>query len=235
MKYRLAGSLTLLACCLFGFENSAPAQEFPGGGVAMPAYSPAWSMPPGSIPPGSVPPGMMYGGGMAQQAAYQDYGGEYAGGYEEGGYASMPAVDQAHPDGGYAPADCGCNDGACYGSTPAGLLRRGLLKGRCASGACGMGGGPFAGGGDGWGGGGLLGNSLGFRWMRFLLPEDDGGECAVRWFDVAVDFMYLNRDDTGTDRVFSRRGGNGPGDPAALGTNQLDFDFEPGFRFLANI
>ncbi len=232
MKYRLAGSLSWLACCLWlGLVAPASAQNMAGGSPYMPAYSPGWSMPggmppggmmqPGMMPPQGIPPGMMQGGmppqgmppGMASQASYQDYGGGFPGG--------MPAVDQAFPDGGCAPAGCGdCGEGCTGGACLAGLRRRGLLRN--------------GGGGGGVADNGLLGNAFGFRWMRFFLPNDEGGAAAVRWFDVAVDFLYWTRDDTGADQVFARRG-IGPNAPIALATTQLDFDHEPGFRILANL
>jgi len=72
---------------------------------------------------------------------------------------------------------------------------------------------------------GLLGDVLGL-----VAPYPDGGCAAVRWFDFAVDYMMLKRDNTGrSDQVFSTFGIQGP---PALTANQLDFgSYKPGFRF----
>lgn len=70
---------------------------------------------------------------------------------------------------------------------------------------------------------GLLGDIFGC-----LLPEGEGGCCAMRWYDLAVDFMYLTRDDAGRDIPISCRGIGGP---FVLSTGDLEFDEAPGFRF----
>lgn len=71
--------------------------------------------------------------------------------------------------------------------------------------------------------GGLLGDVLGITG-----PYDDGGCCAPRWYDFAVDFMLLTRDtvDRGVDLT-----SEGVGGPIVLSTDQLDFDEAAGFRF----
>lgn len=73
---------------------------------------------------------------------------------------------------------------------------------------------------------GLLGDVFGL-----VAPYPDGGCAAVRWFDVAVDGMYLTRDNNFNDIVvatFGVAGVNG----IALTTGQLDLDnYEGGFRF----
>jgi hypothetical protein len=81
--------------------------------------------------------------------------------------------------------------------------------------------------------GGLLGDAIGFRWLRFFLPDDDGGACAVRWFDIGADFVYFVRDNRAPDRVVSEFGFN-QGLPA-LSLQDIDFNESAGFRFYANI
>ena len=76
--------------------------------------------------------------------------------------------------------------------------------------------------------GGLLGDVLGITG-----PYDDGGCCAPRWYDFAVDYMYLTRDtvDRGVDLAAQGFGGPDLGNPIVLSTDQLDFDGASGFRF----
>jgi hypothetical protein len=71
--------------------------------------------------------------------------------------------------------------------------------------------------------GGLLGDVLGITG-----PYDDGGCAAVRWYDFALDYMYLSRDtvDRGVDLA-----SEGIGGPIVLSTDDLDFDEASGFRF----
>ncbi|HEX5105099.1 MAG TPA: hypothetical protein VFV87_14870 [Pirellulaceae bacterium] len=76
---------------------------------------------------------------------------------------------------------------------------------------------------------GLLGDVFGL-----VAPYGDGGCGAVRWFDVAVDGVFLTRDNRTADIVlstFGQAGVNG----IALTTGQLGFDFEGGFRFTGQI
>jgi hypothetical protein len=50
--------------------------------------------------------------------------------------------------------------------------------------------------------------------------------CNPRWFDVAVDFMYIAREDVVKAPIdFTSRAG-----ATVLSTNNLDFDYDPGFR-----
>jgi len=93
---------------------------------------------------------------------------------------------------------------------------------------CGAGGGIFGHGnhhGDGtWLPNGLLGDVLGL-----VAPYPDGGCAAVRWYDFAVDYMMLKRDNTGRNQIVSSVGIAGP---PALQTNDLNFGgYRPGFRF----
>jgi len=65
-----------------------------------------------------------------------------------------------------------------------------------------------------------------FNCFADLGPYGDGTS-AVHWFDVSADFIYLNRDDVSRQVDFAS---DGIGGPVVLGTNNLDFDEEPGFR-----
>ena len=92
--------------------------------------------------------------------------------------------------------------------------------------ACGGGHGLF-GHGDGCGGlaNGLLGDVFGL-----VAPYPDGGCAAPRWYDFAVDFMHLKREDAGRSADFTSLGIGGP---VVLSTSDLDFDGESSFRFSA--
>lgn len=84
---------------------------------------------------------------------------------------------------------------------------------------------------------GLFGNH--HRWLhgslvgdllRCVAPYPDGGCAAVRWFDFAVDYMALQRDDAGRNVNLTSLGVGGP---IVLSTGQLDFgDYKSGFRFM---
>jgi hypothetical protein len=86
--------------------------------------------------------------------------------------------------------------------------------GGAGCGACGMGGGVFH--------GTLLGDVFGC-----IAPYPDGGCAAVRWYDVAVDYMALKREDAGRRMDFAS---SGIGGPIVLSTDDLDFDNESSFR-----
>jgi len=94
---------------------------------------------------------------------------------------------------------------------------------------CGGGGGIFGHGRHGDGtflANGLLGDIFGC-----IAPYPDGGCAAVRWYDFAVDYMMLKRDNTGRSQPFTSLGITGP---IVLSTNNLDFgSYKPGFRFSA--
>ena len=70
---------------------------------------------------------------------------------------------------------------------------------------------------------GLLGDVLGI-----VGPYPDGGCGAVRWYDLAVDYMLLKREGTGRRTDFTSEGIAGP---IVLSTRTLDFDEASGFRF----
>jgi hypothetical protein len=64
--------------------------------------------------------------------------------------------------------------------------------------------------------------------LSYILPYGDGGCAAIRWYDIAIDGMYLKREDTGRNQPFTSQGIGGP---IVLETGDLDFDYEPSFRF----
>jgi Putative beta barrel porin-7 (BBP7) len=72
---------------------------------------------------------------------------------------------------------------------------------------------------------GLLGDVFGL-----VAPYPDGGCAAVRWYDVAIDYMALRREDAGRRVDFASSGISGP---IVLDTTDLDFDNESSFRFSA--
>jgi hypothetical protein len=82
-------------------------------------------------------------------------------------------------------------------------------------------------GGDGsWLPNGLLGDVLGV-----VAPYPDGGCAAPRWFDFAVDYLNLKRDNTGRNLALTSRFPEGL---IVLETDDLDFgSYRSGFRFTA--
>ncbi len=64
--------------------------------------------------------------------------------------------------------------------------------------------------------------------LRRLLPYAEGGACAPRWYDMAVEGLYWTRDEV-SDSVpftaFTRFG------PTILSSDNLNYDFQPGMRF----
>jgi hypothetical protein len=126
------------------------------------------------------------------------------------------------------------------GMGPGGMGSGGMGMGQMGMGGacpyCGGQGCPQCGGGndpacsDGtWLPNGLLGDCLGL-----IAPYPDGGCAAPRWYDFAVDYMMLKRDNTGrSDQLLATFGVNGT---PALNINQLDFGgYKPGFRFSAAV
>jgi len=163
------------------------------------------------------------------------------------GYAQPPSGPAAYGQPGYGPPMSAMMDQGGYGAPPggyggygapdpsmgggamAGGMMGGGMDGPCQY--CGGQGCPQCAGGAGsdssWCPNGLLGDVLGL-----VAPYPDGGCAAPRWYDFAVDYMMLKRDNTGQNREISRFGG--PGGPTALQTNQIDFgSYKPGFRFSA--
>ena len=70
---------------------------------------------------------------------------------------------------------------------------------------------------------GLLGDVFGL-----CSPYPDGGCAAVRWYDFAVDAIFLKREDSGNPVDVTSLNPNGD---IVLGTGMLDYDNEAGFRF----
>jgi hypothetical protein len=61
--------------------------------------------------------------------------------------------------------------------------------------------------------------------LCMLAPYTAGGRCAPRWYDVNVDFLYIDRDVSNTTVTYLADGLNAVGGPA-LGTQNLTFDYE---------
>jgi hypothetical protein len=184
----------------------------------------------GMQPPAHLPAGPMPDVNGSYGYAPADVGAGYGPpGYGPPGYG---------PGGGYGAAG-GMPYGAMGGQPMAPMYDSGyggMSDGQSMDGGCPICGGqgcPQCGGHGGLFGhgtglpNGLLGDVLGL-----VAPYPDGGCAAVRWFDFAVDYMMLKRDNTGrSDQVFSTFGITGP---PALNANQLDFgSYKPGFRFSA--
>jgi hypothetical protein len=74
---------------------------------------------------------------------------------------------------------------------------------------------------------GLLGDCFGL-----VAPYPDGGCAAVRWFDVALDVLYLDRSDSVNNLIISTFGQAGVGG-VALQLDDLDLEPEFGMRFIA--
>jgi len=173
---------------------------------------------------------MGYPGGMPMTPQVQGYMPVMGGGY--------PVMPTGYMGPGGQPALLPDAYGA-YGSAPDGMPMGGgggkpmgpdLIYGN------GMGNCPYCGGmgcdacGGGMGGcghgeNGLLGDVFGL-----VCPYPDGGCAAVRWYDFAVDYMALRREDAGRRVDFAS---SGVGGPIVLDTTDLDFDNESSFRFSA--
>ncbi len=70
--------------------------------------------------------------------------------------------------------------------------------------------------------------SLDRKILKWILPYGEGGIGSQRWYDAAADWVFLRRDDiTNQPLVFAS---NGLAGPAALSTNDLNFEEESGFR-----
>jgi Putative beta barrel porin-7 (BBP7) len=149
-------------------------------------------------------------------------------------YGPMP---DAYGTYGQMPMDYGAYGGGYGGQMPMDPSMMGGMGGppmgpgmgcpQCGGYGC-----DFCGGGMGGGMGGhgphglkngLLGDILGI-----VGPYPDGGCAAVRWYDFAVDFMLLKREDAGRNIPFTSLGQAGP---IVLETDDLDFNEEPSFRF----
>jgi hypothetical protein len=208
---------------------------------------PAGMYPPGTafVPAAGYPQAAMY-----QQPAYYPPQGIHPAAYmggpaPNGAMQSMPAPMMAGPTPdvygsyGYMPNEVGSQGGAPPGYGQPMYDPQGYGGGMDAGGGgpC-----PYCGGqgcdncrggifghgglhGDGtWLPNGLLGDVLGL-----VAPYPDGGCAAVRWYDFAVDYLNLKRDNTGRTVNFATFGINGP---VALSSDNLDFgSYKPGFRF----
>jgi hypothetical protein len=215
-----------------------PAMYAPQGmqpGVQPVAYMPMPGGAPGMMPPsaGAMPMGAtpdVYGsyGYMPQQFGAAAPGGGPVGyggqGYPPemyaGGGPGGPGGQPMYPGGGPCgpPGQPMYDQGGGYGGGPMG----GNCQ-FCGGNGCGHCGGGHGGHGS-WLPNGLLGDCLGL-----IAPYPDGGCAAPRWFDFAVDYMMMKRDNTGRSQDFTSDGILGP---VILTTDDLDFGgYKPGFRF----
>lgn len=203
-------ALTLAASTSLAQGPYGPTPAYPTGYPAGPGLGGPGM--PGMGGPMAMPmyggPGMMPGGAMPPP------------GMMPGGPGMMPTGFVPTPDafGGY---------GAMSPSHIEGMMPMdGGMGGACPH--CGGMGCDMCGGGRGHGlCNGLLGDCFGL-----VAPYPDGGCAAVRWFDIAVDGMYLTRDNSFNDVIFATFGAAGV-NGVALRTGQLDLDqFEGGFKFI---
>ena len=109
-----------------------------------------------------------------------------------------------------------------YGAMPAGYM--GEEAGMMAEGMEGYG--EYAGGDE-------MYCSPGRSLLEFILPDPEGGLCAPRWFDFAVDAVRLRRDEVARRRYDFTHDGLGAGGVSVLNSDNLDFQDEYGFRALA--
>jgi len=203
------------------YQAAAAQQAMYGQGMYPPGMQPAaYTQGPGSVLVQPQTPGPFPGGPAA------DVNGAYGYMPSDGG----GAYGQAGPLGpnGYAPEGYGggAYDQSGYAGGPQG------------------GGYPYGGQGcdncnGAWGipgsdvNGQMLPNGLLGDVLGLIAPYPDGGCAAPRWYDFAVDYMMLKRDNTGRSQPFTSLGPQGP---IVLETNDLNFgQFRPGFRFSAAV
>jgi hypothetical protein len=193
-----------------------PMMGAPGAMMAPAMYSPGIMQPPMGMMPGVMPMAYMGGPTPAMPPGAMPPG-------------AMPGpMPMGPPDayGGYGsmPTDMGVEAGmGPMGGGMGGGMGNGCPY--CDGGGCDFCHGMFGHHGHHGLGNGLLGDVLGL-----VAPYPDGGCASVRWFDFALDFMMLKRDDPGRNVPFTSRGIAGP---IVLASDDLDFDYEPSFRFSA--
>src|SRR5262245_31071321 len=254
MNMRWAWTLPVLsALTATSIAGSLWAQGFapPMGGMPAPmqaGYAPMMApqgmyAPPGASAPAMYPPAGIQPGAYAapmQGAALPDVYGSY--GYMPVEFATQPHLPPGYGGADYAAAMYGQPGPgpAGYGPVSAMMDQQGYgapMDASMGPGAMGMGGGcPYCGGrgcpqcgADGsWMPNGLLGDVLGL-----VAPYPDGGCGAPRWYDFAIDYLALKRDNAGRSNQVFATDGAGTSNPV-LTANQLDFgSYKPGFRFSA--
>lgn len=161
---------------------------------------------------------------MQQMAAHGQLPPVYAA-RQVSGYALDPALLQTHDATSMnaAVVEGGPVSGEFAGYGDAGYV--GDYGGAPGYGGCGDG----CQGGCGHGhrfGQGLHGDRMCGPWNRFG-PYCDEGCCHPRWWDVYAEGMYMTREDVSRTVNFASAGG-----ATVLSTDNLDFDYEPGFRVM---
>ncbi len=76
----------------------------------------------------------------------------------------------------------------------------------------------------------MLRDDFDLHLLHWLLPYGAGGCCAQRWYDINVDAVYLQRDNTADSYFFESDGIDGP---RLLGTDDLSLDESAGVRVSA--
>lgn len=69
--------------------------------------------------------------------------------------------------------------------------------------------------------------------LELILPDDEGGLCAPRWFDFSVDGVQMRRDKVARRNYDFTHLGQGAGGVSVLNSDMLEFDNEYGFRATA--
>jgi hypothetical protein len=195
--------------------------QYPGG--PLPDVNGSYGFMPVNFSGQGQPPGP---GGYGPEAYGPPPGYGPPGGGPPGGiYGQPPSGGNGQPPG-YATDQFGQQMGM-GGSHYEGSTQGGPSCPQCGGRGC-----PTCMGGGGHGGGeGILPNGLLGDVLGLVAPYPDGGCAAPRWFDFAIDYMMLKRDNTGRRTDFASLG---PLGPIVLSSDDLDFgSYQPGFRFTA--
>lgn len=243
MKFHLSTCVAAIALLAVSWTaTTAWAQGYPAPGMGYPApgYGAAY---------GGYQPGM-----AAQQAFYAEQSGPM-GGIPSGVMRAAPQYFDDDPiysqpygvDLACHCQSCDCGGGCSSGGCDCSGCSQSC--GSCGGGDCGKCGGRIFGrfglglGGDGgmFGDGGIYGDpgmcgycgGAGCGKCKGLLGGcGHSGCCNPRWWDIYSDVLYLRRDNAGRGIPLTSDGISGP---TVLSTDDIDFDYEFGFRFGAAI
>lgn len=187
-------------------------------GAQMMGYPPM-----GNVPAGGYMPQAMYGPSQGAPVVQAVWGGGpnqvgLVNGVEAGAEQQSACSDGSCDSCG----TCGGGRGGPFGGG-CGPFSGGMFHGLSACDPCGYCGGMGCGG---CGGTGCLGN-------HGAWPCGSGQCCYPRWFDVAIDTVFLKRENLPRNQVYSRFGLGGFGGIALESDDFGAFDYQPGFRATA--
>ena len=238
MKNLRGSVVTLLAAVMVASVASQAAAQLPPPGLASSMPLPSSGGPQGAIMPpqamayipnSAVPNQVPMAAGQfpAPQAMYNM---PAPAGYMPAGYgpAAYGPGMAAQPNWGVQPTSYAppqplpSMDGM---TVPAGYEMGGGYGGEYAGGGCASCGGNGCEACMGHGGTGF-----GARFLSWMLPYAEGGQCAPRWYDITMDGIYLKREKASRTIDFASDGINGD---IILSTDDLDFDQELGYRLTA--